>query len=146
MRLSLLRSLSRPVSILLALTFTFSIARAQFTSAIEGTVTDPNGAVVNKAVVTIKSSSTGIERTVETSESGYFRISSLPAATFTIIIKAGGFKTTQKEVTLEVAQVKTLNLALELGAQTAEVLVSTEAPQIESAQASVSNQIDKRRV
>src|SRR5262245_6197385 len=99
MRFSLVRQLSRLVSVLLALTFTFSIAQAQFTSAIEGTVSDPSGAVVNKAVVTIKSSSTGAERTVETSESGYFRISSLPAATFTVIIRAGGFKTTQKEVT-----------------------------------------------
>ena len=146
MRLSLVRSLSRLVSVLLALTFTFSIVRAQFTSAIEGTITDPNGAVVNKAIVTIKSSSTGAERAVETSESGYFRISSLPAATFTITIRAAGFKTTQKEITLEGTQIKTLNLALELGAQTAEVIVTTEAPQIESAQASVSNQIDKRRV
>jgi Carboxypeptidase regulatory-like domain len=146
MKPSLVKLLSRSAGLMFALTVVCSVALAQFTSAIEGTVTDPNGAVVNKAVVTIKSSSTGIERTVETSESGYFRISSLPAATFTLTIRAGGFKTTQKEVTLEVAQIRTLNLALELGAQTAEVLVTTEAPQIESAQASVSNQIDKRRV
>jgi Carboxypeptidase regulatory-like domain len=146
MRLSLVRSLLRSVSVLLAMTFTFSIARAQFTSAIEGTVTDPSGAVVNKAAVTIRGLSTGFERTVETSESGYFRISSLPASTFTITIRASGFKTTQQEITLEVAQIRTLNLALEVGAQTAEVVVTTEAPQIESAQASVSNQIDKRRV
>jgi hypothetical protein len=146
MRLSLVRSQYRLVSVLLALTFTFSVARAQFTSAIEGTVTDPTGAVVNRAVVTIKSSSTGIERTVETSESGYFRISSLPASTFTITIKAGGFKTAQQEVTLEVAQIRTLNFALEVGAQTAEVVVTSEAPQIESSQASVSNLIDKKRV
>lgn len=146
MRLSLVRSLSRPVSVLLALTCACSVVRAQFTSAIEGTVTDPNGSVVSKAAVTIKSSSTGIERTVETSDSGYFRISSLPAAAFTIIIKANGFKTAQKEVTLEVAQIRTLNFALEVGAQTAEVIVTTEAPQIESAQASVSNQIDQKRV
>ena len=99
MRINLVRLLSRSASVLLALTFTFSIAQAQFTSAIEGTVSDPSGAVVPKAAVTIKSSSTGIERTVETSESGYFRISSLPAATFTITIKANGFKTTQQEIT-----------------------------------------------
>jgi len=146
MRRSLVRSLSRSVSVLLALIFTCSVVQAQFTSAIEGTVTDPNGSVVPKAAVTIKSPSTGIERTVETSDSGYFRISSLPAATFTIIIKATGFKTTQKEITLEVAQIRTLNFAMEVGAQTAEVLVTTEAPQIESAQASVSNQIDPKRV
>jgi hypothetical protein len=131
---------------LLALTGACAVALAQFTSAIEGTVTDPNGSVLPKAVVTIKNVSTGIERTVETSDSGYFRISSLPAATFTVSIKAAGFKTAQREVTLEVAQIKTLNLALEVGAQTAEVMVTTEAPQIESSQASVSNQIDKRRV
>ena len=101
MRLSLVRSLSRSVSVLLALTFAFSIGRAQFTSAIEGTVTDPNGSVVNKAVVTIKSSSTGIERTVETSEAGYFRISSLPAATFNLTIRASGFKTRRKRSRLK---------------------------------------------
>src|SRR5262245_5883603 len=146
MRQSLARLLSRSAGVLFALTITCSAALAQFTSAIEGTITDSNGAVVNKAQVSIKSSNTGVERTVETSESGYFRISSLPAATFTVTIKASGFKTVQKEVTLEVAQIKTLNLALEVGAQTAEVIVTTEAPQIESAQASVSNQIDQKRV
>src|SRR5215475_15577098 len=109
MRIYAVRLLSRSASLLFALTITCSAALAQFTSAIEGTVTDSNGAVVNKALVTIKSSSTGIERTIETSDSGYFRISSLPAAPFTITIKASGFKTTQKEITLEVAQVKTLN-------------------------------------
>src|SRR5215475_1055958 len=146
MRIYLVNLLSRSLWLLFALTITCSAALAQFTSAIEGTVTDSNGAVVNKALVTIKSSSTGIERTIETSDSGYFRISSLPAAPFTITIKASGFKTTQKEITLEVAQVKTLNFALEVGAQTAEVIVTTEAPQIESSEASVSNQIDKKRV
>ncbi|MBO0724241.1 MAG: carboxypeptidase regulatory-like domain-containing protein [Blastocatellia bacterium] len=146
MRIYLVNLLSRSACLLFALTIICSAALAQFTSAIEGTVTDPNGAIVNKALVTIKSSSTGIERTVETSDSGYFRISSLPAAPFTITIKASGFKTTQKEITLEVAQVKTLNFALEVGAQTAEVIITTEAPQIESSQASVSNQIDKKRV
>src|SRR5262245_11109169 len=146
MRTYLGKLLSRSASVLFGLTFICSVALAQFTSAIEGTVTDPNGSVVPKAAVTIKSSSTGIERTVETSDSGYFRITSLPAASFTVIIKAGGFKTSQKEITLEVAQIKTLNIAMEVGAQTAEVIVTTEAPQIESAQASVSNQIDQKRV
>ena len=146
MRICIARLISSSATVLFTLTFICSTASAQFTSAIEGTVTDPNGSVVPKASVTIKSASTGIERTVETSDSGYFRISALPASSFTMIIKAGGFKTTQKEITLEVAQIKTLNIALEVGAQTAEVLVTTEAPQIESAQASVSNQIDQKRV
>ena len=75
------------------LTFASSVAKAQFTSAIEGTVTDPTGALLHKASVTLKNMSTGAERTVETSDTGYYRISSLPAATFTVTVTANGFRT-----------------------------------------------------
>src|SRR5262249_57958363 len=95
MKPSLVKLLSRSAGLMFALTVICSVSLAQFTSAIEGTVTDPNGAVVNKAVVTIKSSSIGIKRSVETSESGYFRLSSLPAATFTSTIEPDDFKTPQ---------------------------------------------------
>jgi carboxypeptidase family protein len=141
---------TRPVSfvvmLIVSLTFTCSVAWAQFTSAIEGTVTDPAGAVVPKATVTIKNAATGTERTAQTSDDGYFRISSLPAVAFTVTVSAAGFKTTVQSVGLEVAQIKTLNIGLQIGGTTEEVLVTAEAPQIESAQASVSNLIDKQRV
>lgn len=146
MRRTLGRALSMFTRVMFGVTFISASAMAQFTSAVEGTVTDPNGSILPKAVVTIRNLSTGIERSVETSDSGYFRISSLPAATFALTIKAVGFKTTQQEITLEVAQIRTLNVALEVGSQTAEVIVTTENPQIESSQASVSNQIDQKRV
>jgi hypothetical protein len=139
-------TISKLANLFLALIFTCTVALAQFTSAIEGTVLDQNGSVIPKATVTIKSTITGIERTVETTDSGYYRISSLPAAAFTLTVRAGGFKTTQREITLEGAQIRTLNFTLEVGAQSIEVLVSAEAAQIESSQASVSNQIDQRRV
>ncbi len=131
---------------MITLTFICSAASAQFTSAIEGTVTDPNGAVVPKATVTIKNLGTGTERSDVTTDAGYFRISSLPAATFTVTVSASGFKTSIHNISLEVAQIKSLNINLQVGATSEEVLVTTEAPQIESSQASVSNLIDKKRV
>jgi Carboxypeptidase regulatory-like domain len=146
MRRILLSALSQWVICGFALTFTCSVASAQFTSAIEGTVMDPTGAVVTKAKVTIKNLSTGAERTVETSEAGYFRISSLPASTFNVTASASGFKTSVQNVSLEVAQITTLNIGLQLGGTAEEVLVTGEAPQIESSQASVSNLIDQKRV
>ncbi|MBO0798134.1 MAG: carboxypeptidase regulatory-like domain-containing protein, partial [Blastocatellia bacterium] len=140
------RRLVSIIVLMVMLALTSSVVWAQFSSAIEGTVTDPAGAVVPKATVTIKNAATGTERTVVTSDEGYFRISSLPAVVFTVTVSAAGFKTTVQTVTLEVAQIKTLNVGLQLGGRTEEVLVTAEAPQIESSQASVSNLIDKKRV
>jgi hypothetical protein len=143
---AMMAALTRLGSFVVLLAFTGSVAWAQFTSAIEGTVTDPAGAVVSKATVTIRNTATGTERTVETSDDGYFRISSLPAVAFTVTVSAAGFKTTVQTINLEVAQIKTLNIGLQIGGAAEEVQVTAEAPQIESSQASVSNLIDKKRV
>ena len=84
---------------------------AQFTSGFEGTVTDPTGAVVPGATVTIKNEETGVAQTSQTTHSGSFRFTELPSATFTISASAPGFKTTvQDHVHLEVAENKTVNL------------------------------------
>src|SRR5262245_61046421 len=146
MRKNLFQAITRSGILIITLIFICSAAKAQFSSAIEGTVTDPNGAVVAKATITIKNLANGTERSDVTTDAGYFRISSLPAAAFTVTISASGFKTSVHNVSLEVAQIKSLNVNLQVGATSEEVLVTTEAPQIESSQASVSNLIDKKRV
>jgi len=143
---NLMIALSRSLSIVIALTCVGSVARAQFTSAVEGTVTDPSGSVLPRATVTVKNASTGAERTVETSEAGYYRISSLPAASLMITVKANGFRTAQQETRLEAAQIMTVNFTLEVGAQTAEVLVTSEQGGVESSQASVSGLINQKKV
>ncbi|HKX29215.1 MAG TPA: carboxypeptidase regulatory-like domain-containing protein, partial [Blastocatellia bacterium] len=138
--------LKRAASLALLLVFTGSVGWAQFTSAIEGTVTDPNGAVVPKAKVTVKNVSTGSEREVETSEAGYFRISSLPAASFTLSVSAATFKNNVQNIVLEVAQIRTLNIVLQVGVAAETVTVTGEPPQIEGSQASVSGFIDQKKV
>src|ERR1700757_5205022 len=57
---------------------------AQNTSSLEGTVTDPTGAVVPNATVTIKNEETGASQSFQTKDSGYYRFTILPAALFTI--------------------------------------------------------------
>src|SRR5215475_2027252 len=49
-----------------------STSWAQFSSGIEGTVTDPSGAVVPGVTVTLKNEDTGVTQTLQTSDSGYF--------------------------------------------------------------------------
>src|SRR5262245_25779081 len=142
-----LKGLSVVVALTCMLTVGSSILWAQFTSTIEGTVTDPSGAIVPKAKVTVKDLRTDQERTTETSENGYYRISSLPAATFTLTVAAAGFKTTvQQDIRLEVAQIKAVNVTLQLGAETTEVTVSAAPPPIDTSQASVTGLINETSV
>ena len=68
-------------------------AHAQFTSAIAGSVTDPTGAVVPNATVTINNVETGASRSLNTGAEGYYRFASLPAAMFDLTVTAPGFST-----------------------------------------------------
>jgi hypothetical protein len=121
--------------------------RAQFTSAIEGTVFDPTGAPVPNATVTVRNEDTGDAKTVNTAGSGYYRITSLPAATFAIRTTSPGFKTSvQEHIRLAVAETKTINLTMELGATETEITVTSHAPVIETSQGRVSGLIEENQV
>jgi hypothetical protein len=127
--------------------FASPIAWAQFTSAIEGTVTDPSGAVVPNATVTVKNVDTAVTRTVQTTDAGNYRVPSLPAGKYDITVTAVGFKTsTESGVTLEGTQTKAVNFTLQLGATTSEVTVTGAAPAVETSEARVSAQINETRV
>src|SRR2546425_10918847 len=98
------RFMVKASGLLLMLAFGGLSLWAQFTSAIEGTVTDPSGAVVPNATVNLKNAATEVTRTVQTSSTGNYRVPSLPAATFDVTVSASGFKTTiEKGGRLEVA-------------------------------------------
>src|SRR5258708_600687 len=75
------------------LAFTPALIQAQFTSAIEGRVSDPSDAAVPKAMVMVENRSTGVKRSVEASEVGYYRVASLPPGNFTVRVTSAGFET-----------------------------------------------------
>ncbi len=121
--------------------------RAQFTSSIEGRVTDPSEAGVPKAVVTVEHAATGVKRVVETSEDGYYHIGSLPPGSFTIRVTAAGFDTGVFEnVLLENDQTKTFNLPIKVGSAATQITVTGEVPLVETGEAKVSGHIGEREV
>lgn len=133
--------------LLLVLVVSASSAWAQFTSGIEGTVSDPTGAVVSGATVTIKNEDTGAAQTFQTGDSGSFRFTTLPSSTFTVSASAQGFKTTvQEHVRLVVAETKTLNIRMVVGGAESTVTVTDEAPAVETAEARVSGQVSEKEV
>src|ERR1700745_1351150 len=67
-----------------------------------GTITDPSGAVVPNATVTLKSNDTGATQTRTTNAQGAYRFSLLAPGTYTISVTASGFQGTQKQLTITV--------------------------------------------
>ena len=98
-------------------------------ASVSGIVTDPQGARVANAVLTLNNQERAITRTFKTDSSGTFSFSLLPAATYSLKIAAPGFATfEQPGVVLEVGQAAELNLTLSVGTASEKVIVSDEAP------------------
>ena len=119
----------------------------QFSSILEGTITDPASAVIPGVEVEIEDSATASVRNVSTSSVGRYRATALAASTYRVTVRAEGFQTyVQENVTLEVDQTTTLNIELELGATTETVSVTSAPPLIETGEAKVSGQIQQKEV
>ena len=99
-------------------------AWAQDTGSITGTVKDPSGAAVAGAAVEVSSSDHGIDRQTVTNSSGDYNESGLPGGAYDVKVSAAGFKKYQaKGVKLDVAEKARVDIALQVGASTTEVVV-----------------------
>jgi hypothetical protein len=109
-------------------------ARAQDTASLTGTVTDPSGAAIPHAQVALKNAEHGINRTSVSNESGDFLFASLPIGSYDVTVIAPGFKKYEaKGVVLRVADKARLNIPMEVGAATTEVIVQgSEVAQVET--------------
>lgn len=124
-----------------------SALRAQVGAAISGKVEDASGAVVSDASVTVKNIETGAARTVTTDDSGNFRVLGLPVGPQEVRAEKKGFKATVRTgINLEVGQQVSVNLRLELGDVVQQIVVSGEAPIVNTSTASVSGMVGEREV
>src|SRR6476660_8293034 len=85
------RLLSVPV--LLAAFLTPATATAQVTSTIQGRISDPSGAVIAAAAVRATNEATGIVRSSEAANDGYYRIPDLLPGIYDLRVEQSGFKT-----------------------------------------------------
>jgi hypothetical protein len=124
------------------------ILRAQRTQGtISGTVSDPSGAVIPNAEVTITNQQTGAKRAVTTNESGYYTATALDPGTYTVMAKVAGFKTLAKAgIVLHVADEVVVPIALEVGTPTQIVEVTAAATMVETRSGEVSNVIGTQQI
>ena len=70
-------------------------AWAQFSSTLEGTVSDQSGAVVPGATVTTSNEATGVTQNVSTTSAGYYRFPALPGGVYTVKVSSGSWSDSQ---------------------------------------------------
>jgi outer membrane receptor protein involved in Fe transport len=112
----------------------------EITATLGGTVTDPDGAAVPGATVTIVQKSTGAVRNTVSSAAGAFFFNSLPIGTYTVNVELSGFKKYQATgVALHVNDKLNLNIALALGGLTDQVTVEAQGALLQTETAEISN-------
>src|SRR3954451_14322773 len=102
---------------------------AQDRGTIRGVVTDPTGATVPDATVTVKNTNTGLTQTVKTSSDGVYSVLYLPAGDYTVTTEKAGFRKAETSgVGVHVATVATVDVTLAVGAVDQTVDVTAASP------------------
>ena len=115
-------------------------AKAQIgaTATIQGTVTDPSGAVIPHANISVTNSATGVTVTQQSTGDGFYSVSPLDPGDYTVSTSAPGFETlVHKNVHVNGMQVLGLNVQLKIGAASQSVTVSTAPPPLETQDATI---------
>lgn len=111
--------------------------------AVAGTVTDPSGAVVAGATITVTNPATNNQETGTTDGNGRFLIGHLPPGIYAVQISASGFATFRAtKVTVEVGRATTLDASLGMQAQAETVVATADAPVITTDRADFSTNIN----
>lgn len=120
---------TKHLSIAAAAVLAANLVMAQIggSGSIQGTVSDPSGAVIPGATVAATNVATGVKTTRQTTGAGVYVVSPLPAGEYTVAASADGFQTlVQERVMVDALSMVGLNLTLKVGA-TAEQAISVEA-------------------
>lgn len=135
-------------TLLLCFIFTGRVAWTQTSGGtIAGTVTDSSGAAVQRAAVVAKEQSTGVVVSTVTTDAGYFRLSDLPPGTYSVHIGLSGFKSTDHTgVVVQTNSTAALDTALEIGSATESVVVSADAPQLQTESSDIGTVVNSKEV
>ena len=139
-----------PILFLLSFFFLFSLpvsAQVFDTGTLGGLVTDPSGAVVLHATVTITNVGTGIQRTLQTDSGGSFVASALPFGSYFVSATASGFGTaTSKPIVLNVGGTVQVNLGLTVGAASEQVEVTGTSTTVDTASTAMGATLDSNQI
>lgn len=123
-------------------------AQSNTTATLSGTVTDPSGAVLSGAAVTVKNMDTGITRSTISLDGGGFVVPELQPGKYELILNQAGFKKyDQQNIVLTIGQRASLAVQLQVGSEQEQVLVTaSEVPVIQTDDSSIGQVIDSQAI
>jgi hypothetical protein len=114
--------------------------------AIQGTITDPTGAMVPGAKVTIIEPDTGFQKVLTTSSAGFFSSGSLEPGKYTVRIQAAGFSPASRQFIVQVGQAANGDTKLVLQGAVTQVTVEDSAVQVDSSGSSVEGVLNRQEI
>jgi outer membrane receptor protein involved in Fe transport len=138
----------KTISAVVFLLVSGSISHAQTVdTAILGSVTDPGQAALPNATVTIIQPSTGLSRTVTTSSEGYYEQRYLVPGSYTVEVKANGFRTERRTgIEVQIGQQARIDFSLQVGTVQQTLEVQSAVPLLQTENATLGGVVGSERI
>jgi hypothetical protein len=123
------------------------VAAQTLDTGILGTVTDPSGAIVATAKITITQSATGVARSVVTDSGGRYEVRYLVPGEYVVEASAQGFRTERRSgIEIQIGQMAAINFALQVGNIVETVEVTSAAPLLHTENATLGEVVAPERI
>ena len=129
------------------------------TGRIAGTITDPSGAAIPGAVITVTNTAQGIKTKIAADTRGDYSFPSLPVGTYDILFEAKGFRSekrtgliidanaaVEQNIALQVAQSVAADFTVQVGAQNLTVEVTGDLPALDTQNSSVGQLVSHQMI
>jgi hypothetical protein len=124
-----------------------ALATAQSSSQLNGSVSDPSGASVAGAKITLTDATTGLHRNTTSNGAGLYQFLDVPPGNYQLEATAGGFATyVASNVTLQVKIPSTINIKFQVAGGATLITVEGQAPLINRTDASLGNVIENAQI
>ena len=118
----------------------WSLAQTQF-GQLSGSVSDPAGAVIPGAKVSVTNVATGQSQVLQTNNEGIFAVGNIATGDYIIAVEKEGFKRTEKKVRVEIAQSVFAPIGLQVGTTSETIEVSAETTVVNTVNGEVSREV-----
>jgi hypothetical protein len=126
---------------------TTTVNAQQITGNIHGSITDPSGAMVQTAAVTVKHVETGLMRTANTDHNGNYLLVELPVGHYRLEVEAPGFqKYVQDGISLDVNEAAVVTVQLRVGSASQQVVVNADATLVQNSVSSLGETVEEREI
>ncbi len=133
------------VCLAVSLSFGGAVLAQEYRAVIQGQITDPSGAAIPAAKISITNAETGVTLETQSNEVGKYLLPAVDPGVYTLAVEADGFKRyVRKGLQPRIGQTLELNIVLELGQLAEQITVTGETPLLDTSNADVTQVVEQR--